>query len=102
IGDAFAALIGKRFGKHRIRLKFADCRKSVEGTAAMFVFSALSVFIILLFRGGPDISACAFISVVTAAICALVELFSKNGFDTVTCPAATMAVLVPLCSFFSQ
>ena len=30
VGDAFAALIGKRFGKHKIRMRFADPRKSIE------------------------------------------------------------------------
>ena len=40
VGDAFAALVGKRFGKHKIRLKFADRKKSVEGSAAMFLTSS--------------------------------------------------------------
>lgn len=102
IGDAFAALIGKRFGKHKIRLKRADSLKSVEGSAAMFVVSTLSVFIILLIRGGLDVFTCAVISAVTAAVCTLVELCTNNGFDTVTCPAAAMAVILPLCSFFAK
>jgi len=34
--------------------------------------------------------------VVTAAVCAVVELYTKAGMDTVTCPLAAAAVMIPL------
>ena len=95
-GDAFAALIGKRFGRHKIRLPFADSRKSVEGTAAMFIVSAASVLAILLIRGGLSMGSCLIISAAAAAVCTYVELCSKGGMDTITCPIAAMAVILPL------
>lgn len=52
IGDAFAALIGKRFGRHKLRWKLADSRKSVEGSLAMLLTSLFAVYIILEIRGG--------------------------------------------------
>ena len=52
IGDAFAALIGKRFGKHKITWKFVDNKKSFEGSIAMLITSTIAVFIVLLIRGG--------------------------------------------------
>ena len=52
VGDAFAALVGKRFGKRKIKLKLADGKKSVEGSLTMFLCSFISVFAVLLVRGG--------------------------------------------------
>ena len=100
IGDAFAAIIGKKFGRHHLQGKYIDGKKSVEGTAAMFVTSALSVAILLLCRGGLSVAGYAVIPLVTAAVSAGVELYSKNGMDTVFCPLAAMAVLIPLLRLF--
>ncbi len=93
IGDAFAALIGKKYGKHKIKDKHTDGKKSFEGTAAMFVSSFFSVAFVLTFRGGLSPIAYILISVITAAVSAIAELYSKNGLDTVICPLAAMAVV---------
>lgn len=99
VGDAFAALIGKRFGKHKIKWKLADSHKSMEGSTAMFLTSALSVYLVLSVRGGLNLASCFIISVITAIVCTLVELCTKNGFDTVSCPTAAMIVMIPLIQF---
>lgn len=96
VGDAFAALIGKRFGRHKIRFPLADCRKSAEGTAAMFVSSAVAVLIILILRGGIGFAGSVVISLAAAAVTSFVEMCTKGGLDTVTCPAAAMLVILPL------
>ena len=96
IGDAFAALIGKRYGKHKITWKFVDNKKSCEGSLAMLVTSALAVFTVLMIRGGVDPLFCAGIAILAAAASTFVELCSKNGIDTITCPAISMAVILPL------
>ena len=96
VGDAFAALVGKRFGKHKVRMKFADQHKSVEGSAAMFVTSAIAVFTVMMLRGGLAAWECLVISVCAAAASMLMELCTKNGYDTFTCPAAAMIVILPL------
>ena len=98
IGDAFAALIGKRFGKHKIQWKFVDNKKSYEGSLAMLVISMISVFIILMLRGGVHAGLCALIALVASAASAFVELCSKGGIDTVTCPAVSMAIILALLS----
>ena len=98
IGDAFAALAGKRFGKHKIRLPFADPRKSWEGSAAMFLCAMLSVLVILLIRGGITFPGCLLISVTAAIATTYAELCTKGGFDTITCPVTAMAVILPLIS----
>ena len=96
VGDAFAALVGKRFGKHKIGLPFADRRKSVEGSVAMFVTSAVAVWVVLLLRGGLGVGACVLTAAAASAVSTFVELCSKDGHDTFTCPAAAMAVILPL------
>ena len=100
IGDAFAALIGKKFGKHKINAHFLDGKKSYEGTLSMFLMSFLSVFVILMIRGGLDWVACGVIAIIVGAVSAVAELYSRNGNDTVICPLSAMATLLPLVYLF--
>ena len=95
-GDAAAALVGKRFGKHGLEGRHIEGHKSVEGTLAMFGVSFVCVLAILLVRGGLVWYLYPVIALVTAAVSALVELFTLDGMDTITCPLAAMAVLLPM------
>lgn len=100
VGDAFAALIGKKFGKHKIKMKFADHKKSVEGSTAFLITSAIAVFVVLMLRGGIGAFGCVIIALAGAAVAMFVELCTKEGYDTFTCPAAAMAVILPLIALF--
>jgi len=100
VGDAFAALIGKRFGKHKITWKYADKHKSVEGSAAMFLTSAISVACVLLAHDHLTLPAYIVIPIVGAAISTLVEMVTKDGRDTIYCPMAAMLVMLPLMALF--
>ena len=99
-GDAAAALVGKKFGKHKMTLPFADNHKSWEGSAAMFLTSLVSVSIVLILRGGLSIAGYIIIPITTAFVSTLAELCSKNGYDTAICPISAMAVLIPLIYLF--
>lgn len=101
-GDAAAALIGKRFGRHYIEGKHIEGRKSVEGSLAMFCTSFICVLTVLLIRGGMDWYEYIITALITAAVTAVVELYSMHGSDTVTCPFSAMAVLVPLTWLFGS
>ena len=96
VGDAFAALVGKRIGKHKIKWKFVDNKKSYEGSIAMIITSTISVFVVLLVRGGIHPLYALLIAVVASIASTFVELCSKNGVDTITCPSVAMAIIVPL------
>ena len=100
IGDAFAALIGKRFGKHKIKWRLADGKKSVEGSIAMFICAFVSVFTVLWLRGGISILAGLLIAFLTGICCSVAELCTKNGWDTVVCPTVAMLVILPLVQLF--
>ena len=100
VGDAFAALIGKRFGKHKITWKYADKRKSVEGSAAMFVSSAIAVASVLLAHDHLTLPAYIVIPIAGAGVSTLVEMVTKDGRDTIYCPTAAMLVMLPLMALF--
>ena len=96
IGDGLAALVGKRFGKHKIKWKLADGKKSLEGSLTMFVCALVSVFVVLSVRGGIGIPMCFAIAFLAALASTLAEMCAKNGLDTVICPVSAMIVIVPM------
>ena len=96
IGDGLAALVGKRFGKHKIKWRLADGKKSVEGSATMFFCSLASVFTVLLVRGGLGATSCFGIALLTAIVSTIAEMCAKDGWDTVICPVSAMIVILPL------
>lgn len=96
LGDAAAALVGKRYGRRYIEGRLVEGRKSLEGTLAMFAVSFISVMGVLLVRGSVAWYAYVPIAALTAAVCAIVELYTKGGMDTLTCPLAAAAIMVPL------
>ena len=100
VGDGLAALVGKRFGKHKITWKLADGKKSVEGSLAMFICSFTSVLGVLLIRGGLGLPLCFITALLTGAACTVAELCSKNGYDTVICPTVAMVVIIPMVALF--
>lgn len=100
-GDAAAALVGKFFGKRTIVHAWVEGAKTHEGTLAMALATFVAVFFTLLFLSGLSWYICLLISLVVAPICAVVELFSKRGTDTLTIPFATAAMVFPLVVLFT-
>jgi len=99
-GDAAAALVGKPYGKHKIKWKYTDGKKSYEGSFAMLLTSFITVLVILTLRGGFSLPVTLLISLMVALVSTLAELYSKNGNDTVICPLCAMAALLPLVDMF--
>lgn len=93
-GDAAAALVGIPFGRHKVKSRFTDGKKSWEGSAAMLAVSLLSGMLILLLQQRmPFFPAlgCAFAGALAGTA---TELFSPSEYDTVTVPAVILAVLL--------
>lgn len=90
-GDAFASILGQRFGRHRYTV-FGHT-KSWEGSLAMFAFSFVAVGAALAGfgeSGGPAVAA----AVATAVAATLAEAISPWGIDNLLVPLASAAVLV--------
>lgn len=100
VGDAAAALIGRRFGRHRVKLKYADRNKSWEGSSAMLLSSFLIGAAGMLLSGETMWYRVVFHPLIAAPFAAYTELVSRNGNDTVTVPVVTAAVLLILSYIF--
>ena len=93
-GDAAAALVGIPFGKHKVRLRFTDGKKSWEGTLAMFAVAFLAGLAVLLSAGKTGLPRALLMAGVGALCGAGTELFSPSEWDTVTVPVAITAALL--------
>ena len=96
VGDTFAALIGIRYGRHKVKFKYADHNKSWEGTIASCLSSLAACLIVLLLASPYSPAKCILLSLVTAPVSAFTELCTKNGNDTITVSAANCIVLTVL------
>lgn len=107
-GDAMAAVLGVRYGRHRYSLMpGVTSVRSVEGSVTMFVVSALAIFITLTSICRADASSAffspaifdltfaeaAFASVVSASLATAVEAVSPFGTDNLTIPLTTASLL---------
>ncbi|MCR4871202.1 MAG: TSUP family transporter [Atopobiaceae bacterium] len=101
IGDAAAALVGIYFGKHVVRWRIADGKKTWEGTCAMFIAALVcGMFVFVALKSMHPLRTLIAIAP-TAAVSALVELASKGGNDTVWVPLATVAMLSAFALLFA-
>jgi phytol kinase len=93
-GDAFAAIIGRRWGRRQYSI--AGATRSLEGSLAMFAFSFVSVLLVFLWMGplgGADVLWAGVFALVTAAAATLVEAISVRGLDNLLVPAVSLVSL---------
>jgi len=87
-GDSLASVVGQRYGKRRFKLVE---KKSLEGSAAMFLGSFVSFTISLAFFSTLypfPVLQNILPALATAVAATLVESFSPMGFDNLTVPAS--------------
>ncbi len=101
-GDAAAALVGKAFGRHFLQHKLIEGKKTVEGTLAMHLVSALVVFVALSAMTELSWYICLLVAALVAPICAITELLSRWGLDTVTVPISAALSTFALISLFGR
>ncbi len=89
-GDGFASIVGTKFGKHTYQV-FRD-KKSVEGSAAMFLVTVPVLIINLAFYSVPItaylLGALAFVSLLAT----VAEVLTPRGLDNLTVPMLASAV----------
>ena len=93
-GDAAAALVGIPLGRHRVKCRLTDGKKSWEGSAAMFAAAFLAGLGTLVWGQGMALRP----ALVTAALAALkgaaTELFTPGAYDTLTIPLSIEVTLL--------
>lgn len=100
VGDASAAIFGKKYGRRRLPYPIFDKDKSIEGTLA-FILTSFPVLVITLnFLTGLSLTAILARSFVLAVAGGIVEALTKNGQDTLTIPLA-VSLLSALMMFSS-
>ena len=95
-GDAAAALVGIPWGKHKVRSRFTDGKKSWEGSLAMLAVSFLSGVMILLAEQRTALPRTLLMAFLGAVLGTATELFSPSEYDTVTVPVVIVIVLLIL------
>jgi len=88
-GDAMGATIGQKWGRRKVGLN----GRSLEGSAAVFVFSLVSVALALAILGDMGAAQALGIGALVAAAATAVELVSPWGLDNLTVPAVSALVL---------
>ncbi len=84
-GDAFASIIGKKYGKNHFNKKIIDQNKSIEGLCANILISFIISLIILLFSK-YNIDLIIIFSLLISLTTGFSELLSKKGNDTLISP----------------
>jgi phytol kinase len=97
-GDAVGEPVGTRWGRHRYRvpsLAGVPATRSIEGSAAVVIASALAAFIALVLT---DVAAgtAAWVAVIIGAVTAAVEAISAHGLDNLTIQLAAAGLAASL------
>ena len=93
-----SALIGIPFGKHKVKCRLTDGRKSWEGSAAMLLASFLCGFGMLSLGQKMALPCAAYTAGIAALLGTAAELVTPSEYDTMTVPMTVAAVLLLITS----
>ena len=94
-GDAFSAIIGKKFGKHP--LVILGKKKSIEGTIAFFLSTLFATFIFgFVFMSWQSWLYLLCISLLLAFVGAMTELLTPGNIDNLTIVFVNCIILLLL------
>jgi phytol kinase len=91
-GDAFSAIIGKRFGKHSYSI-VEGTRRTLEGSIAGFLFTFVAVTLTLSILSPLSFPLILIGGLIAAIVGTLLEAFSPWGTDNLTVPIGIAIVL---------
>lgn len=66
----------------------------------MFLSSSIAVACVLMAHNHLTLPAYILVPIAGAGTATVVEMVSREGYDTVLCPTAAMAVMIPLVALF--
>jgi phytol kinase len=93
-GDASAAIVGEKYGKRQYHVL---AKNSLEGSAAMFIVSFLSIEASLLFFSTLyplQLFTLTLAALVAASVATVAEALSPLGFDNITVPLLGASVFL--------
>ena len=93
-GDALAAVLGRRWGRHHYTI--LGSTRSWEGSAVMFLAGWLATLIPLLLFGPDSLLAALWVAALTSLAATAVEAVSPWGVDNLTVPAIAALMLLAL------
>lgn len=101
LGDASAALVGKNYGAHKIKLPYTDGKKTVEGSLAMYLVASLITLLLLLIFTELSWWVAILVAILVGVVASLIELVSSAGSDTITVPFGVAACMLFILFAFS-
>ena len=93
VGDAVAALVGRRYGRHAHC--FGGAVRSVEGSAALFLTTVLVVTSALRFLDQLPLAGSLSWGFAVASLATTIEVAAQEGSDNLLLPAAVALALAP-------
>jgi len=100
ISDTIASIIGKKYGKRKIKLPWLKTTRSLEGSLAFFISGFILCLIAFTFLGNYPLTqihltleAALLYSLITSALATIVELVSPSTWDDLTIPIATVVIV---------
>lgn len=99
-GDGLAALVGMRFGKHRLGSSESGVksegsskrsRKTVEGSLTMFLVVFVSFMLLNVLIGGSGFGPTFWFGFIAALASTFAEAYTPSGLDNVTVPLVIYA-----------
>ena len=91
-GDAAAAIIGKRFGKHTFRVT-ANSKRTIEGSLACFIATFIAVAITLVIMSPRSLPLLLISAAIAAVAATILEAYSPAGIDNLTVPIGVTIIL---------
>jgi len=91
LGDAAAALVGERFGRHHFRV--FGSQKSWEGSIAMFLVSFVAMWITLGIMSNAGWGTSLWLAAAVALLASAVEAFTPWRMDNLTVPFVSALLL---------
>lgn len=91
VGDAFAALIGSRYGV--VRYEVEDDQKSLEGSLVFLVIAFLAIHLPTLLLTDLPRPVCVLAALLVAALVTGFEAISLEGADNLFVPLAVVVIL---------
>ena len=101
ISDTLASVIGKKYGKIKIKLPRPNTTRTLEGSLTFFVSGFILCFIAFMFLGVTNpitqihisLEAALLYSLITSILATIIELISPSTYDDLTVPILSSLII---------